>query len=134
MLSHEDRIKAALYAEWSVALERLFAVKFRLRKERAERVKRTKKREPHVGNKRPIYIDHLAHQDRCLDKLMHALGLSRQDVRGLDAALNQTPCPEWIERGKADANRRIKEDKQTGGCGCHLCGERAHDVRWMRGR
>lgn len=36
MLSHEDRIKAALYAEWSVALERLFAVKFRLRKERSE--------------------------------------------------------------------------------------------------
>ena len=74
MLSHEDRVKAALYEEWSVALKRLWTVKFRLRKERAERVKRTKKREPHVGNKRPIFVDHVAHQERCLDRLMDALG------------------------------------------------------------
>lgn len=134
MLNHEDRIKATLYAEWSVALTRLFAVKFRLRRERAERMKRTKKREPHIGNKRPIFVYHVAHQERCLDKLMDSLGLSRQDIRGLDAALHQEPCPEWLQRGQADAERRIKEDKQMGSCGCHLCGEKAGDVRWMHGR
>lgn len=134
MLSHEDRVKAALYEEWSVALKRLWTVKFRLRKERAERVKRTKKREPHVGNKRPIFVDHVAHQERFLDRLMDALGLSRQDIRGFDAALHQTPCPEWIERGRAEADRRLKEDKLTGACGCHLCAARKDDRKWMHGR
>lgn len=134
MLSHKNRIRAALYAEWSVSLTRLFAVKFRLRKERSARIKRTKRREPHVGNKRPILVDHVAHQERCLDRLMDALELSRQDIRGLDVALHQEPCPEWIARGNEDAKRRKHEDKQRGSCGCHLCGERSHDVRWMHGR
>ena len=134
MLNHDDRSKAHLYAEWSVALKRLYAVKFRLRKERTDRIKRTKKREPHIGNKKPIFVEHLAHQDRCLDRLMDALGLSRQDIRGLDKVLNTVPVLAWVERGSDDANRRISGDKQAGGCCCHLCDARSGDRIWLHGR
>lgn len=134
MLSQDDRRKALLYEEWSVSLSRLFAVKFRLRKERSARMKRTKKREPHIGNKRPIFMDHVTYQERCLDRLMDSLGLSRRDVRGLDSLLNQRPRPEWIERGVESADRRVREDKQAGACGCHLCASKQHDARWLQGR
>lgn len=125
MLNHEDRMKAALYEEWSVALSRTFEVKFRLRRERAARIKRTKKREPHVGNKRPIYVAHVDHQNHCLDRFMDALGISRSDAYGLDSALSKVPVPEWFLRGRDGANRRIKEDRQAGVCGCHLCAARS---------
>lgn len=134
MMTPEDRAKAVQYEEWSVALFRVFAVKFRLRKERAERQKRTKKREPHVGNRRPILVDHVAHQDRCLDRLIRTLGLARTDVRGLDAILSARPSQEWLVRGAAEAERRMKEDKRLRRCGCHLCDARKDDARWLKGR
>ncbi len=134
MLNHGDRVKANLYSEWSVALKRLYAVKFRLRRERTDRIKRTKKREPHIGNKKPIFVDHVAYQERCLNRLMDALGLARHDIRGLDTVLNQKPTLPWVEQGSTEANRRMADDKRSGQCSCHLCGERIGDHRWLSGR
>lgn len=55
-------------------------------------------------------------------------------VRGLDDLLNQRPRPEWIGRGVESADRRIKEDKQAGTCGCHLCAAKQNDRQWLQGR
>lgn len=134
MLEIADRPKAARYEEWAVSLHRFFATKFRLRRARAERIKRTKKREPHVGNKRPILVEHMQHQERCLDRLMDALGVDRTDVRTLDRILHERPQPEWLVRGADNADRRLKRDNEQGICGCHLCEARKDDRKWNSGR
>lgn len=120
MLTHEERILRSLLADRIVATNRWYAIKYKLRKERAERQKRTKKREPHVGNKVPILLAHSAEEGRCIDRLADALKVSRRDVRAIEAA---TPSEaEWVQKAKKEAAARLAEDKQRGRCGCHICG------------
>ena len=132
MLTHEQRILANLYADRIVATNRWYAIKRKLCDQREARMKLTKKREPHVGNKVPILVAHAQEEGRCIDRLADALKIARQDLRAIEAACNVDA--EWANRAAQQAKRILADDKTRGCCGCHLCAARKDDVRWMRGR
>jgi len=83
MLTHEQRILANRLADLIVATNRWYAIKTQLRDQRAARMKRTKKREPHVGNKAPILIAHAHEESRCIDRLAERSTVCAAHVLGL---------------------------------------------------
>ena len=124
MLSHVERVLANLLEDRIVATERWYAIKFRLRRQRSVRMRQTKKREPHIGNKLPILVEHAAEEARCIDRLADALGVSRSDMRALQSA---TVGP-WVAQAQAAAKRRVVEDRRAGHCMCHICEKRSQTV------
>lgn len=124
MLTHEQRILANRLADLIVATNRWYAIKRQLRDQRAARMKRTKKREPHVGNKAPILIAHAQEESRCIDRLADALKVSRRDLRAIQDACNVGD--EWESRAAKQAKLILADDKARGRCGCHLCASDEH--------
>lgn len=116
MLTHEERVLCNLLEDRIVATERWYAVKFKLRRDRADRIKRTKKQEPHVGNKAPILRAHAEEESRCIDRLCDALGVGRRDMR----ALEEKASGPWVAQARVGANRRLKADRELG-CRCVAC-------------